>query len=260
MLNKIPLAAFTMILIIPMVTMNVFGEASIELKSYNTSIDPNGNVLVIGKITGATPYIPVKLTITDPSGKMIYSPNVEFDSNGNFKYLIKPTLPQFSLGTFTVEATHVDLDAPIQLQFEVLSTSESTTGEKCTVNELDAQGTCIPYSITGASVSSTLINTKNKSIEIMLSNSAGGALNIIPSTDIIKGISRVLVDGQEIDSIIINGNDITIAFPAGAEKIEVIGTFVIPEFGPIATVILAISIIGIIFMSGRYKGFVSPKI
>jgi predicted secreted protein with PEFG-CTERM motif len=94
----------------------------------------------------------------------------------------------------------------------------------------------------------------------MLSNSAGGALNIIPSTDIIKGISRVLVDGQEIDSIIINGNDITIAFPAGAEKIEVIGTFVIPEFGPIATVILAISIIGIIFMSGRYKGFVSPKI
>jgi predicted secreted protein with PEFG-CTERM motif len=246
---------------IPMLTMNVFGEASIELKSYNTSIDPNGNVLVIGKITGATPYIPVKLTISDPSGKTIYSPNVEFDSNGNFKYLVKPTLPQFSLGTYTVEAAHADLEAPIQLQFEVLSTVGIATGEKCTVNELDVQGTCMLYSITGASVTSSSINTKNKSIEIILSNSVGGgSLNIKPSTDIIKGISRVLVDGRQVDNVIINGNDITIAFPPGAEKIEIIGTFVIPEFGPIAIVILGMSIIGIIFMTGRYKSLMSPKI
>jgi predicted secreted protein with PEFG-CTERM motif len=238
-----------------MVTMNVFGEASIELKSYNTSIDPNGNVLVIGKISGATPYIPVKLTISDPSGKTIYSPNVEFDGNGNFKYLIKPTLPQFSLGTYTVEATHSDLAAPVQLQFEV----SSTTGIKCTVNELDVQGSCIPYSISGASVSSSLINTKDKSIVIMLSNSNGGTLNIKPSSQIIRGISSVLIDGQESDNVIVNGNDITITFPAGAEKIEVIGTFVIPEFGPIAMLILGISIIGIVFMTGKYKIIQFPK-
>ena len=121
LLNNTPLVAITILLILPLFSMNVFGEASIELKSYNTSIDPRGNVLVIGKISGATPYIPVKLTISDPSGKMIYTPNVEFDGDGNFKYLIKPTLPQFSIGTYTIEATHRDLPQPVQLNFEVSS-------------------------------------------------------------------------------------------------------------------------------------------
>lgn len=119
LLNNIPLVAISILLILPMFTMSVFGEASIELKSYNTSIDPKGNVLVIGKISGATPYVPVKLTISDPSGKMIYTPNVEFDGDGNFKYLIKPTLPQFSPGTYTIEATHKDMPQPVQLSFEV---------------------------------------------------------------------------------------------------------------------------------------------
>jgi len=117
-LNNTILVAITVLLILPMFTMSVFG-ASIELKSYSTSIEPNGNVLVMGKISGATPYIPVKLTISDPSGKIIYTPNVEFDGDGNFKYLIKPTLPQFSLGTYTIEATHRDVPQPVQLNFEV---------------------------------------------------------------------------------------------------------------------------------------------
>jgi predicted secreted protein with PEFG-CTERM motif len=93
----------------------------------------------------------------------------------------------------------------------------------------------------------------------MLSNSNGGTLNIKPSSQIIRGISSVLIDGQESDNVIVNGNDITITFPAGAEKIEVIGTFVIPEFGPIAMLILGISIIGIVFMTGKYKIIQFPK-
>lgn len=260
MLNKIPLAAFTILLILPFVTINALGEASIELKSYNTSIDPSGNVLVIGKISGASPHIPVKLTISDPSGKMIYSPNVQFDGDGNFKYLIKPTLPQFPLGTYTVEATHRDLEMPIQLQFEVLSTGGVSPGAKCIGNELDVQGYCMPYSIIGASVTSVSLNPQSKSIVISLSNSGAGSLNIKPSTSIIKGISTVLVDGEETDNVIINGDDVTIMFPEGTSEIEIIGTAVIPEFGPIAMVILGISIIGIVFMTGRYKVFGFPKI
>ena len=251
---------FTILLILPIGTMNVFGEASIELKSYNTSIDPNGNVLVIGKISGAAPHIPVKLTISDPAGNTIYSPNVEFDGSGNFKYLIRPPLPQFSLGTYTVEATHRDLETPVQLQFEVLSSGGVSPGVNCTGNELDVQGYCMPYSIIGASVTSVSLNPQSKSIVISLSNSGAGSLNIKPSTSIIKGISSVLVDGEKAENVIINGDDLTIMFPEGTSEIEIIGTAVIPEFGPIAIVILGMSIIGIVFITGRYKVFGFPKI
>jgi len=107
------------LLILPLFSMNAFGASSIELKSYSTTIDQRGTILVIGKATGLTPHIPVQLTVTDPSGKLIYSPSVPFDGDGNFKYHIQPTLPQFSTGTYTVKATHRDLAQPVQLQFQV---------------------------------------------------------------------------------------------------------------------------------------------
>jgi len=86
----------------------------------------------------------------------------------------------------------------------------------------------------------------------MLSDSDDGTLQINPSTDIIKGISLVLVDGQEWDDVTIIGNDVTIMFPAGTEEIEVIGTFVIPEFGSFAVLILIVAIVtGVVFSRKR---------
>jgi len=56
----------------------------------------------------------------------------------------------------------------------------------------------------------------------------------------------ILVDGEEVDfEEIITSTDrtLTIKFLAGTEEIEIIGTFVIPEFGTIAAMILAVAII-----------------
>ena len=52
---------------------------------------------------------------------------------------------------------------------------------------------------------------------------------------------------------------LTIDFLAGAEEIEIIGTTVIPEFGTIAVIILAVAIVSIIAVSSRTKLNVLPK-
>ena len=70
----------------------------------------------------------------------------------------------------------------------------------------------------------------------------------------------VLVDGEEWDDVEIAGNDVTVMFPAGTSEIEIIGTFVIPEFGAIAGLILAVSIISIIAVSAKTKLNVIPKL
>ena len=71
----------------------------------------------------------------------------------------------------------------------------------------------------------------------------------------------VLVDGEEWDDseIVTNTNEVTVMFPAGAEKIEIIGTFVIPEFGAIAAMILAVAIISIIAVSARSRLSIMPR-
>ena len=69
----------------------------------------------------------------------------------------------------------------------------------------------------------------------------------------------VLVDGEEWDDVDIVGNSVTIMFPAGAEEIEVIGTFVVPEFGTIAAMILAVAIISIIAISAKSRLSIIPR-
>ena len=72
----------------------------------------------------------------------------------------------------------------------------------------------------------------------------------------------VLLDGEEVDfeEIITSTNrTLTINFLAGTEQIEIIGTFVIPEFGTIAAMILAVAIISIIAISSKSRLSIVPR-
>ncbi|MCZ6581969.1 MAG: PEFG-CTERM sorting domain-containing protein, partial [Thaumarchaeota archaeon] len=73
----------------------------------------------------------------------------------------------------------------------------------------------------------------------------------------------VLVDGEEVDYDVTEtstGSILTISFFAGTEEIEIIGTWIIPEFGTIAAMILAVAIISIIAVSAKTKLRILPKI
>ena len=73
----------------------------------------------------------------------------------------------------------------------------------------------------------------------------------------------VLIDGEEVDfdetATSSTDRTLTIAFPAGAEEIEIIGTFVVPEFGTIAAMILAVAIISIIAVSAKSRLSIIPR-
>ena len=53
---------------------------------------------------------------------------------------------------------------------------------------------------------------------------------------------------------------LTIPFSYGSEEIEIIGTFVIPEFGTIAVLVLVAAISSIIIISAKNKQIFIPKI
>ena len=66
----------------------------------------------------------------------------------------------------------------------------------------------------------------------------------------------VLVDGEEVDFeeiVTSTHRTLTINFLSGTEEIEIIGTFVIPEFGTIAAMILAVAIISIVAISAKSR-------
>jgi predicted secreted protein with PEFG-CTERM motif len=137
--------------------------------------------------------------------------------------------------------------------------STSVPEKKCRANDLTASGQCIPYSISGGTVISATLNTNDNSIVININAEDDGILTINPSKTVQDGIFMVLVDGEEWDDVEIVNNKVTVMFLAGAEQIEIIGTFVIPEFGTIAAMILAVAIISIIAISAKSRLSIIPR-
>ena len=69
---------------------------------------------------------------------------------------------------------------------------------------------------------------------------------------------QLLIDGSETEYDLTKHPDdyaMGMILPEGAKKIEIIGTYVIPEFGTIAIAVFAISILSIILISQKRRQF-----
>jgi predicted secreted protein with PEFG-CTERM motif len=121
----------------------------------------------------------------------------------------------------------------------------------------------VNYTITGATVNDMLVNTHETSLVILLNSTNDGSLIIdLPRTliDAKYGASDdqfiVLVDDTYTDfheNKTSTDRTLSIAFTNGTERIEIIGTRVIPEFGSLSVFILAVSILSIIAISSKTK-------
>jgi len=90
-----------------------------------------------------------------------------------------------------------------------------------------------------------------------------GELKITLNSDIITpfddGSYFVLIDSEEVEFEQM-GSTLHISYAAGTEKIEIIGSHVVPEFGTIAMIVLAVAIVSIIAITAKTKTALIPKL
>ena len=90
-----------------------------------------------------------------------------------------------------------------------------------------------------------------------------GELKITLNRDIITpfddGSYFVLVEGQEVEFMQM-GNTLHVDYEAGTERIEIVGSHVVPEFGTIAMIVLAVAIVSIIAITAKTRTALIPKI
>ncbi len=126
---------------------------------------------------------------------------------------------------------------------------------------IEVQGTDyeLTYSITGGVVTQVYPDQEAESLIINVDSISNGTLFIQLPREVIDSKFGeedddffVLIDGLETgfeETKSANDRTLTILFPAGTEEIEIIGTFVVPEFGTIVLLILSISVISVIALS-----------
>ena len=118
-------------------------------------------------------------------------------------------------------------------------------------------------SISGGSISSIITNSDDATLVVALDASDDGELSITMNSNYITAFDDdsyfVLVNNEEV-WFSQDGNTLTIPFEAGTEKIEIVGSAVVPEFGTIAMVVLAVAIISIIVITAKTKTQLIPKL
>ena len=121
----------------------------------------------------------------------------------------------------------------------------------------------IEYDITCNATPGFFANADDDSIVIYLEPTDDGIITVTLHEEIIKpfedGAFVVIVDNQEMQDFTQVGNTLTIPCVAGTEKIEIHGSWAIPEFGVIAAMILAVAIVSIIVVTAKTKLSIIPR-
>jgi hypothetical protein len=109
----------------------------------------------------------------------------------------------------------------------------------------------VPYSSVKNIVSSS-VSVKDKSVSFVLAGKADANSHLVLKipTGLVSGFIGVFVDGQIITNYTTTNEatDTIVSIPITplSENISLVGTTVVPEFGPVAAIVLAVSIVAII--------------
>ena len=259
-------------------TMSISSEAHasdlpLTVEADKAAYGHDSTITVTGQIANVIPgNVPITVTVVNPLNSLVTIDQINVSNDGSFSTTISTSgkLMKYD-GTYTIKVNYGSLDNNVKVELNgglaVPEKIHSDHSDKemhhddvdCGSSEVNVGGNCTSYDISGGHVISATVNTNDNSFIVNIHADDDGTLTISPSTSTQKGIFMVLVDGEESDDAEINGNTVVVPFLAGAEEIEIIGTFVIPEFGTIAAMILAVAIISIVAISAKSRLSIVPR-
>jgi len=284
-LRRLWLVAFAALLLTPFMAVDAFAaENGLAVSTDKESYAAGETITVTGSVLSAEAG-PITIVIFSPNGNVASIAQVDPDSDKNFSEDIATSIGGLwkETGTYIMKVTHYWGTTELQFEYGGLMQAELSPStnigdvedtndfELSSVDTLEDYSTFtiednnLFYKITGGKILKVIPDTDSVSLIIQIETFSDGDLLItLPKTviDTSEGDFFVLVDGEETVFYAEQTPDswtLRIPFYNGSEEIEIIGTFVIPEFGTIAAIILAVAITSIIVLSAKTKLSIMPK-
>ena len=236
-------------------------DIPISLWTDKSTYDHNDAIIVEGRVANVVSGLPVTLTVTNSLNSIITVDQIIVDEMGSFKTTLSTEGALWKHdGRYFIKANYGSAVKSTKVLVELVNGGvPEPISKTCAQSELSVEGNCVPFSITGGTVNRVTVNTNDNSLILMISANEDGTITLSPSKNVLDGPFMVLVDDEQWDDVEFSGNKITVMFLAGSEKIEIFGTHVIPEFGAIAVLILAVAIISIIAVSAKSRLSIMPR-
>ena len=274
--------ALSAILVVSIGMAPAFGQIqnSISVTTDKTSYSDGEIIMVSGEVRDLYSGFDVSVVVMSPDGNnRVYLDQVKVGADKKFSSEFTAgggLMKQMGEYELTVTYGSVTRTATTSFEFGGSTITPPTDIGNPKVTDKTVQigenaSDLIGYTITGGKLLSITPDVDQKSLIISIQATDDGSLTLTIPRSIADALDKngeddeyfVLIDQEEADSFdeVITSTErkLTIAFPAGSEEIEIIGTFVIPEFGAIAAMILAVAIISIIAVSAKSRLSIMPR-
>ena len=235
-----------------------------------SSYNDGDKIMISGSTKDYLGSIPLTLVLRNPVGNIVTINQIPIGADKTFSINLTAGGPLWqAAGAYAIS---VQYGGPARTATTTFQFSGSHISSGNTI-PVDGTNMSVTYSITNGKVLDIKSDTNSKSLIVSIQTTGDGTLTINMPRALIdaKKIDGsddqffVLNDGQENDQFQETSNTVTartlqIPFTYGTSQIEIIGTFVIPEFGTIAVMILAIAIVSIIVISTKTGLRFTPKV
>ena len=243
--------------------------ATITIETDSDVYDHSSVITITGTVTPVDQNeVPVTIMIINPQGSIASIAQISVNNVGNFSTTVSTAASLMKNdGMYEIRAKYANADTTTSVELTNAKTSEVITGTAVTKAVTGAAGESlyngqIEYDITCNTTPSFFINEDEDSLVIYVDPTDDGTLTITLHEDLMKPFDNggyfVLVDNESV-GFEQNGNVLTIPCMAGIEKIEIYGSWVVPEFGVIAAMILAVAIVSIIAVTAKTKLSIVPR-
>ena len=244
--------------------------ASITVETDSDVYDHSSSITVTGTVDPVDDNeVDVIIMMFAPNGNIAHIDQISVNSDGTFSAEISTAGNLMKdNGAYQIQVSYSAVDATTSVELTTTTATAATTGTVGTAEtgesiiESAITSGQISYDITCGTVSQFWVNGDDDNVTVIVDGTDDGILTITLHEEIIKpfddGDFFVMVNGEETD-FIQNGNNLIIPCEAGTERIEIYGSWAIPEFGVIAGVILAVAIASIIAVSAKSRLTLVPK-
>ena len=244
-------------------------ESPITIQTDDNNYDEGDTIVVSGKVNTVIDGVDVVLQLFR-EGNMLEIAQITVAQDGTFSHTILAEGPLWTNeGTVLVRASYEVAGGTIA-ESEFTFTPKSQATETTTIFEVDAgsHGTFdVEYSIKGGEVEDIIVESENFALAISINSTDEGSITLELPREFIGAEKQ---DGKDEKFIILisnpdnpNGTEvdyeeapvhsdhrtITINFEQGDTDIQIIGTYVVPEFGTIAMMVLLVGIMATVILT-----------
>ena len=253
---------YGLIVLLIISTGTVFAqEAIINVQTDDNSYDEGDIVTISGNVTIVIGETPITLQLFI-EGSLVDIAQITVAQDGSYSHTIIAEGPLWKkIGNYLVRVSYGEGNiAESEFSFSPKSESIETT----TIFEVSAgsQGTFdVEYTIKGGTIKNMIVDADIFAIIVQIESTDEGTISLDLPREFIGAEKQdgkddtfiILIDGIEVayqESVVHSDSRvITINFEEGDSDIEIIGTYVIPEFGTIVMMILIAGIMTIIIAS-----------